>query len=160
MIKKEFKPLSWKVKCFDCNRQVIKDYDVLKYREKDIRKFKKKCETKEEFAEKLRREFQWQMWSRCEYELIIETTEDNRVLLKPWVGCRDEEAATIDVTNDQTFDWKGFAEHHIGKQIYKNEAKIDCYDQIMWTWPSIADYCWYTRLKYQRDNPNFHKQGE
>lgn len=159
-MKKEFKPLSWKVKNFDCNRQVIEDYDVLKYREKDIRKLKKECATKEEFAEELRREFQWQMWSRCEYELIIEITEDNRVLLKPWVGCRDEEAATIDVTDDKTFDWKGFAEHHIGKQIYKNEAKIDCYDQIMWTWPSIADYCWYTRLKYQRDNPKFHKQGE
>lgn len=156
-MKKEFKPLSWKVKCFDCNRQVIEDYDVLKYKEQIIRRLKKECATKEEFTEKLRREFHWQYWSRCEYELIIEVTEDNRVLLKPWAGCRDEEKATIDVTDDTSFDWKGFAEHHIDKQIFKNEAKIDCCDQIMWTWPSVAGYCWYTRLKYERDNPKFHK---
>ena len=75
-MKQEFKPLSWKVKNFDCNKQVIEDYDVLKYREDMIKKLKKKYKTKEEFEKALRLEFRCQFWSRCEYELIIEFTED------------------------------------------------------------------------------------
>lgn len=158
-MKKEFEKLSWKVKNFDCNRDVIEDYDVLKYREDFIKKLKKKCATKEEFSEELRREFQWQYWSRCEYELIIEVTKDERVLLKPWAGCRDEEKATIDVTEDTSFDWKGFAEKHIRQQIFKNEAKIDIFDQVTYgdQFEKLVDYCWYTRLKYERSNSKFDK---
>ena len=149
-MKQEFKPMSWLVKNFDCNAQVIKDYDVLKYREDDIKKMKKKCATKEEFAEELRKEFQWQFWSKCEWELIIELTEDERVLLKPWVGCRDEEKATIDVTDDTTFDWKGFATEYIGKQIFNNEAKIDVWDQIEYRFSDFVDYMWNYHHKWQR----------
>ena len=158
-MKQEFKPPSWKVKIFDCNKQKIVDYDALKYRENQIKKFKKQCATKEEFAEKLRREFQWMYWSRAEWELIVEITEDNRVLLKPWVGCRDDEKATIDVTDDVTFNWWNFAETHIKKQIYKNEAKIDVYDQLMYgdRFENLVTYLWTTRLKWERKNPKFNK---
>lgn len=153
-MKKEFKPLSWKVKNFCVNKQVIEDYDVLKYREDEIKKMKKNVTTKEEFEKLLRRECQYIFWSRCEYELIIELTEDDRVLLKPWAGCRDEAKATIDVTNDNTFDWKSFATEHIGKQIYGNEAKVDIYDQLTYgdNWTRFVDYVWNYRHKYQRKN--------
>lgn len=159
-MKKEFKSLSWKVKNFDVNRQVIEDYDILKYREDLIRKLKKKCDTKEEFSEELRSECMYRFWSKCEYELIIEITDEERILLKPWAGCRDEEDVAIDVTEDTSFDWKGFAEEHISQQRYKNEAKIDVFDQLIWQWDSFVDYCWYYRHKYQRDNPKFHRQSE
>jgi hypothetical protein len=159
MMKKEFKPLSWKCKNFDCNRQVIEDYDVLKYRENEIKKLKKKCATKEEFAKKLRSELMYHFWSRAQYELIIELTEKGGVLLKPWCGCYDNQKATIDVTNDTTFDWKGFAEEHIGKQRYKNEAKVDIYDQLTYgdQFEKFVTYLWTTRLKYERDDPKFHR---
>lgn len=158
-MKTEFKPLSWKVKNFDCNRQLIKDYDIFKYREDEIKKMKKKCATKEEFAKKLRSELMYHFWSRCEYELIIEITDDERILLKPWAGCRDEEKATIDVTNDMSFDWKGFAKYHIDKQ-YGNKAKIDVFDQLTYgdQFEKLVDYCWHTRLKYERKNSKFDKQ--
>ena len=42
--------LTWKVKNFDMNSQLIRDYDVLKYREEDIKKLKKKCANKQEFS--------------------------------------------------------------------------------------------------------------
>lgn len=157
-MKKEFETLSWFVTNYDCNADKIEYYDVLKYREDFIKKLKKKCTTKEEFSEKMRSEFRWQYWSRCEYELIVEVTEDERVLLKPWVGCRDAEKATVDVTDRKDFDWRSFAEYHIGKQIYKNEAKIDVYSQLEWSWNKFIDYCWHNRLKYERDNPKFYKQ--
>lgn len=153
-MKQEHKPMTWLVKNFDCNKQVIAYYDVLKYREDQIKKLKKKCTTKEEFAEKLRRELMSQYWSRTEYELIIELTEDGRVLLKPWVGCRDDEQATIDVTDDTTFDWKGFAEEHIGKQIYKNKAKVDVFSQLDYVWDDLISYCWNYHHKYQRRKKN------
>ena len=158
-MKQEFKPLRWLVKNFDINRQVIYDYDVLKYREDDIKKMKKKCATKEEFAEELRLEFQWRYWSRSEHELIIEITEGNRVVLKPWVGCRDKEKAALDVTDDTSFDWHGFAEYHIDKQLYKDCAKVDVFDQLTFAnqFEKLVDYCWYTRLKYERKNPKFDK---
>lgn len=153
-MKQEHKPMTWFVKNFDCNKQVIEDYDVLKYREDQIKKLKKKCATKEEFAEKLRRELMSQYWSHTEYELIIELTEDGRVLLKPWVGCRDDEQATIDVTDDTTFDWKGFAVEHIGKQIFKNEAKVDVFSQLDYVWDDLISYCWNYHHKYQRRKKN------
>lgn len=161
-MKKEFKPLSWKVKNFDCNKQVIEDYDILKYREDFIKKLKKKCETKEKFAEQMRRECQWRYWSKAEWELIIRLTDDGRVLLLPWCGGRDPERIAIDVTNDTSFDWKGFAETHIKKQIFKNEAKIDVYDQLTYEnqFAKFIDYLWYTRLKYERKHPKFDKEDK
>ena len=124
-MKQERKPMIWLVKNFNCNKQVIEDYDVLKYREDQIKKLKKKCATKEEFAEKLRRELMSQYWSRAEYELIISVDKNNHIWLEPWCGCSNPEDVKIDVTDDQNFPWRCFAEEHIGKQIYKNEAKID-----------------------------------
>lgn len=157
MPKREFKPLTWKVKNYLINENKIWDYDVLKYREDQIKKLKKQCVSKEEFAEAMRREMMWQFWSRCEYEVIIEVDDDNHIWLKPWVGCRNPDEVKIDVTDDQNFDWRSFANEHIGKQIYKNEAKIDIFDQLQWKWREFIDYCWHTRLRYERDNPKFHR---
>ena len=74
-----------KVLCkdFNCNKQLIENYDILP-REEEIRKLKKKCATRAEFAEELRKEFMWRFWSKAEHELIISRTEDGRILLTPW----------------------------------------------------------------------------
>lgn len=146
------------VKHYNCNANKIEDYDILKYREPEIKKLKKKCATKEEFAESIRKEFMWRYWSKSECELIITKTEDGRILLSPWCGFGDKERATLDVTNIESFDWRGFANKHIGEQIYKNEAKIDIYDQIMYgdRFDKLVDELWATRLKYERDNPKYH----
>ena len=154
-MKKEFKPLSWKVKNFDCNKQVIEDYDILKYREDFIKKLKKKCATKEEFSEQLRRECQYRFWGKCEWELVIEVDDNNRIWLNPWAGCREPEKVRIDVTDREDFDWKDFAKTHIDKQIFKNKAIIDVYSQLKYRWTEFVDYCWYTRLKYERRHPKF-----
>ena len=152
-----------KVLCkeFDCNKQLIENYDILCHRKEDIKKFKKKCATRAEFAEKLRKEFMWRFWSKAEHELIISKTEDGRILLSPWCGCRDKEKATIDVTDDYSqLDWGAFADYHINKQIFKDKAKIDVYDQIMFgdRFEKLVDVLWTTRLPYERDNPKFHDQ--
>lgn len=150
-------------KDFNCNKQLIEDYDILRYREEDIRKLKKKCATRAEFAEELRKEFMWRFWSKAEHELIISKTEDRRILLMPWCGCRDDEKATIDVTDDYSqLDWGAFADYHINKQIFKNEAKIDVYDQIMFgdRFEKLVDTLWTTRFKYERDALKFHDKDK
>lgn len=146
------------VKCYDVNSNEIKDVDVLKYNLDKVKLMKKKSHDRAEFSELLRREFMWRYWSKSECELIITKTEDGRTLLSPWCGFRDKEGATIDVTNIESFDWRGFADKHIGEQIYKNEAKIDMYDQIMYgdRFERLVDDLWYTLLPYERDNPKFH----
>lgn len=153
------KELTWLVTYYDFNADKIKYYDVLKHRVDFIKKLKKRCDTKEEFAEKMCRELQWLYWSKCEWELIVEIDNNNRVWLNPWVGSREPENVRIDVTDREDFDWNGFAKKHIGEQVYKNKAKIDVFDQLTYEnqFEKLIDYCWYTRLRYERDNPKFYR---
>lgn len=147
------------VKHYNTNGSHIEDYDVLKRRESEIKQLKKKCATKDEFTELLRRKFMWRFWSKAEWELVITKTADGRVILSPWCGCADPDSYSIDVTYDASFDWSGFADEHIKRQIFKNQAKIDVYDQIMYgdRFSNLVDELWYTRLPYERDNPKFHR---
>jgi hypothetical protein len=64
----------------------------------------------------------------------------------------------IDVTDDVRFDWWDFANCHLDRQHYSDKAKIDIFDQLQWRWNRLIDYCWYTRLPYERDHPKFHKE--
>lgn len=143
-------PMRWIVKSFDANAQKIVDYDVLQYRENFIKELKRKYKTIEEFTAKLKIEMMSQYWSRCEWEVIIKKTDDHRIILYPWCGCRDIDSAAVDVTDDERFDWEGFANEHIARQIFIDEAKIDVYDQLMYRWDEFVKYCWEYRHKYQR----------
>jgi hypothetical protein len=105
---------------------------------------------REDFAEALRLEMMCWFWSRSEYELVIEIDDNNRVWINPWVGCREPENVRIDVTDRTDFDWRGFAERHISRQIYKNKAKFDIYSQLEYRWDEFVDYVWSYHHKYQR----------
>ena len=140
---------SWLVTNFDCNKQKIEKYDVLRYREEEIKKLKKKCPTKEEFEKELRIKCMSQYWARAEYEVIIFIDENSRVYLKPWCGCRDDNYK-IDVTDETDFDWIGFAEKHINPK-YGSEVKIDVWDQLEYRWDEFVDYVWNYHHKWQRN---------
>lgn len=158
-MKQEKRMVELLVKNYDSNANAIKDYNVLR-NEDYVKKLKKKCATKAEFAEKLREEFGWRYWSKAQYELIISKTKDGRILLKPWCGAVVRKP-TIDVTDDYSqLDWGAFADYHINQwgAPQKNEAKIDVYDQIMFgnRFGDLVNTLWTTRLKYERDNEKFH----
>lgn len=138
--------LSWKVMQFNCNANHIEDYNVLKYRVDWIKKTKKACKDKREFAEKLEREMLWQYWSRAEYELILVKC-NSELWLKPWVGSCNPEAAKVDVS-ESTF-WQEFSKVP-SINWWDNEAKIDICDQLKFKWDEFVDYCWNTRLPYER----------
>lgn len=139
----------WLVTNFDCNKQKIEKYNILRYREEDIKKLKKKYPTKEEFEKELKIRCQSRFWSRAEYEVIIFTDENSRVYLKPWCGCRDDNYK-IDVTDETDFDWIGFAEKHVNTK-YGSEAKIDVWDQLEYCWDEFIDYVWNYHHKWQRN---------
>lgn len=141
------KPFSWTVMYYDCNRYIICEYDVLKYREKDIKTLKKKCTSKAEFAECLKREMMYRYWSKAEWELIIKINENERIILYPWCGCRDPEKVKIDVTESKDFDWKGFA---MAKIKHDNEEKIDVWEQIKFRFEEFVTFCWEYHHKWQR----------
>ena len=149
--------LVWNVKRYDCNADIIRDYNVLKYMEDFIKKQKKKCADKEEFTEVLRREFKYRYWSKAEHELTIEVVVD-RVILSPWCGCREPAKVAVDVTDDIRFDWRLFAEYHIGRKGYGSKAKIDVWDQLAIKFNELVDYCWHTRLPYERKNKKFERE--
>ena len=134
--------MEWNVYYCDVNHQEIKNFNIFKHYNflKYVKQAIRKCQDKDEFSKRLKSELFYYYGSKCEWELIIEITEDNRIFLSPWVGCRNPEEVRIDVTNDTSFDWRAFAEEHISKQIYKNEAKIDVYDQVMMNWNVFVDY--------------------
>ena len=101
----------------------------------------------------------YRFWAKCEWELIISKTEEERIILSPWIGGRNPETSSLDVTDDKSFDWIGFADKYIGKQNFGNKAKVDIYDQIMYgdRFSKLVDELWYTRLPYERDHEKFHK---
>ena len=154
IVKQELKPLSWNVINYDINSNKIKDYDVLKYKENDIKKLKKKCKSIDEFSDSFKRELKWQYWSRSEYELILRLTEDNRIILSPWCGCRNPEEVSIDVTDNTNFDWMGFVEKYMSIKGHNNEIKIDVWDQIEFQINELIDYVWNYRFKYERKTIN------
>ena len=147
--------LTWKVKRFDCNKQEIVDYDILRYREDFIKRLKKISNNREEFSERLKSQMRYYYWSKSEHELLISIKVD-KVILSPWCGCRDSEKASIHIY-DEIFDWLTFANYHLGRQMYRSKAKIDIYDQLIWKWDELVDYCWYTRLPYERKHEKFNR---
>ena len=138
------KDLKWLVYRYNFNARKIETYNVLsgKFFLEEIKKIMKKCRDKdrEEFSKALEREMRYHFWGRCEWELIIEITEGNRIFLIPWAGCSEPDEVKIDVTDDTSFDWRGFAEQHIAQQRYKTKAKIDVFDQLNYRWEEYIDY--------------------
>ena len=134
----------WNVYYFNCNKQKIETFNIFDHYSFNsyVDSHLHKDETKEDFGVHLRSELFYYFCSKAEWELVIEIIEDNRIFLNPWCGCSEPEKVRIDVTDDKTFSWRMFAGHNIKKQIYKNEAKIDVFDQVMWNWDAFVDYCW------------------
>lgn len=135
--------MTWNVLIDDCNKKSIENYNVLKHEEKNIQRIKNETKTFDEFCKRLETHFRSRYWSRCEYELMIEINSENRVILSPLFFHRDY---NLDVSDRTDFDWRGFAEYHIKKQIYRTEAKIDIWDQIEYRWDEFTRYCYDSTL--------------
>ena len=144
--------MKWNVYIYNINKNKIELFNIFDHIGflEDVKKDIKKYKNKEEFEDKLKRELFYYFWSKCEWELIIEITKDNHILLSPWCGCRNPEEAKVDITNKSDFDWRSFANEHTKKQIYGNEAKIDVFDQVMMNFDVFVDYVWKNRKEISK----------
>ena len=138
--------MHWFVMYYNSNAKQFQPYNVLKYREEFIKKLKKKVASKEEFADKMKTEMMYYFWSKCEWEVILSNIDD-RIIMSPWVGPED---VTLDVTDNEDFDWVGFFDKESERYINKNNIKIDVYTQLEYKWSHFIDYCWNFHHKWQR----------
>ena len=112
----------------------LKIYNVFthgSFRE-DVLKLLKAPLTKEEFAEKLRREAQYRYWAKCEWELIIAGGE-------PKVDHRELNRLLDECYFDRPKDAPPMRCTHVN--LY-NDDKIDVYDQLCLNWDAFVDYVW------------------
>jgi len=143
--KKKAADLECYVYRYDSNHNKIESFNIFRHYSfcEYVDKACKKYKTREEFMEQVRKELSYYFRWKCEHELIVKI-EDDRVFLLPWCGCRNPEEVKINVSSDEdtwkSLVWKSFAEHHINKQVYGNKAKIDIYDQVMWSWEEFIEY--------------------
>ncbi len=134
--------MKWTVKHYDYCIPAIADYELFPYFEEFLLKLKKQKLTREEFAKEIRSELMYHYWSKCEYEIFIEIENNGRIYLLPHCGGINKADIFLDVTDDKSFDWKGFAKKHIKMQIYGNKAKIDIWNQIEYRFDEFISYCW------------------
>lgn len=154
MDKNKSENFEWLVEIFDVNGQKFKKYNVLAYKEEDIKKMKKKLKTKEKFGEELKIQMMSRYWSRAEWEFVIQKNND-RVILTPW--CGGDDGIEFDITDDNTFNWIGFAADYTnGKR--GGAAKVDVFDQLMYRWNEFLDFVWNFHHKWQRKKNGTDKQ--
>lgn len=136
--------MTYYVYTYNINANKIEIFNIFRHSRfrEEIQKALNKYKGKAEFAKVVKGELLYYFWSKSEYELIVKLTDDNRVFLYPWCGSRNPEDEKIEVTDEKDFDWISFAKQHISKQIYKNEAKIDIYDQVRFQFDEFVDYVW------------------
>ena len=79
----------------------------------DVDKDLRRSQTKEEFAEKLRRSLMYYFWSKCEWEIIV----------SPWVGGRGDEGIKIDVYWQVMNNWDIFLDYIWNIKNHEQERK-------------------------------------
>lgn len=136
--------MKWNVYCYNINSNKIEIFNIFDHGGFDqyVQTRLKQIKNKDECSRILKEEAHYYFWSRAQWELIVEVTEDNLIFLKPWVGCKEPEQVKIDVTDDINFNWKGFVNQHIKNKKYKNCVKIDVFSQLEYVWEDFVTYCW------------------
>lgn len=146
-------PFAWLALIHDFNADAVKTHNVLRQREAFVKKLKKTCSTKDEFAEILRRDFMSQYWSRSEYEMIL-YIEDDRVYIEPLVG--EFKDGRVDVTDGTILDWPVFAKKMLSERAWHDKennrdyVKFDIFDQLVFRFDEVVDFTWNYIHKYQR----------
>lgn len=95
--------MKWMVYHHSINRDKIETINVFLHGgfTNEVLKHLKKCATKEDFAEELRRSLFYYFCSKCEWE----------VLIYPWCGSRSNTPIKIDVYDQVRNNWDVFVDY-------------------------------------------------
>ena len=126
--------LEWNVFAEDWNAKKIKIFNIFDHGRflEDVKKNLKKCETKEEFSEKLRRNLFYYFGSKCEWETII-TSFPSRITKEELDRLNKEFKKDVDRYGHEPYSM--CISPAVGK-------KVDVYEQVMLNWNIFVDYVW------------------
>lgn len=95
--------MEWNVFYHNWNSRKIDTYNVFHHAGflKDVEKYLKKCESREAFAEELRRSLLYYFLSRCEWE----------VLICPWIDSSKDKPKKVDVYQQVMLNWDKFLDY-------------------------------------------------
>lgn len=126
--------LEWNVFTEDWNAKKIKTFNIFNHGRflEDVKKSLKECESKEEFAEKLRNHLCYYYWAKCEWEIVITSfpariTKDELNRLNKELGA--------DIKKHRHEPYSMWVSTTVGK-------KIDVYSQVLMNFSHIVDYVW------------------
>lgn len=126
--------IEWNVYCHDINKGKIVEFNIFDHGRffEDVRKVLKKCNTKEEFAEKLKSHLMYYFWSKCEYEVVISSFP---VRIK-----KDEFNRLIE---EFKVDAEKYGHEPYGMWVCPDVGeKIDIAGQVMLNFEVFVDYVW------------------
>lgn len=132
-MKKELN-LVWNVYDFHINSKecrVFNIFDHYSFRA-DVEKLLKTKMTKDEFAEKLRREVQYRYWAKSEWECVVSGTS-------PHIGKRELERI---ISECYLKLGKDVPTPRCTHANLDDAEKIDVYDQVRLNWDYFVDYVW------------------
>ena len=126
--------LEWNVYTHNFNGKSIEKYNIFNHGRftEDAKKELKKCETKEEFAEELRKDLFYYFGSKCEWEVVITS----------WVP--HITMSELDRINAEREESKKKYDRD-PYNLYVNpdiSKKIDVYEQVRLNWDLFVDYVW------------------
>lgn len=92
--------MKWNVYYYNFNKNEIEVYNIFEHGSfmEYLKKAYRECKSKDEFAERLKRELRYYYWSKCEWE----------VLITPWCGRKEPCDLKIDVYNQIMLNWDVF----------------------------------------------------
>jgi len=126
--------LEWYVYEYAHHHNEMREFNVFHHGSymADIEKLLKADVTKEEFAEKLRRETMYYYWSKAEWECVVTDTV-------PHIGRKELDRIIHECYLDRTI---GSAPKRYSHANLSDAEKIDVYDQLSLNWDAFVDYVW------------------
>ena len=127
--------MQWNVFRYDSNSNKIVIYDIFNDHAsfaENVKKWLKKCDNKEEFAEKLKSELLYYYWCKSEHEIVV-TPFPPRI--KP------NELERLNNEYKENSERYG----HPPYSLYVNPdcgEKVDIYSQVMLNWDIFLEYVW------------------
>lgn len=141
---KQYKQMKWFVYCSSANNKEIKAYNVFEHSGffEYVVKALKKHDTKEGFAEQLRRELFYYYGSKCEWEIVI-THWPPRVTKAELLKLDAERSESREKYNKEPASLSVELEPAL---------KVDVYTQVRNNWDVFLEYVW--SFKRVRKNPD------
>ena len=126
--------LEWNVYTHDFNGKKIKVFNIFNHGRflEDVKKDLKKCEAKEEFAEKLRGHLFYYYGSKCEWEVVI-TSWTPHITISELNRLNAERDRALKEHNREPYS------------LYVNPdvaEKVDVYSQVLLNWDVFVEYVW------------------